>query len=417
MGIRNFRWERVAICIMLFLTVGWAQDDGDLSLQSVVRIAHQHNDQLAALRREVDAVKSRGITTWWPESPKLSIEWEGVPAGAGLGAYEERRLTFSQELEFPLNIYWRSRLAAQNLEAAQMHYAQRLAVTREEVILAYTHYLASRDRLTLAAKRVQLAAEFLQKAQIRRQAGEAPAVEVARAQVELGQAENIRFRTESEYSAAQAALNIVLGRDPGQNITAMDTLVYRRYEVAPDYLNPPEISEHPLLGESTARVKMAGQLHKLAWGGLLPSINLSAFRQNIGGDPDFYGMEIGLRIPLWFAFRQRGEIQEASALLSAHRHRHRAVKLRLLADIEQAYEAFVAARRQAENYHGKLLAPANEVYRIARRSYETGETGYLQMLESQQTLIDVRIGHVAVLADYYAAIAALEKAAGIFILE
>jgi len=92
-------------------------------------------------------------------------------------------------------------------------------------------------------------------------------------------------------------------------------------------------------------------------------------------------------------------------------------KLQLLAAIESAFAAFEATRRQAESYDTGLLNQANEVYRIALRSYETGEAGYLQLLEAQRTLIEVRQGYIEALASYYAAVAALEEASGVVIIQ
>ncbi len=66
-----------------------------------------------------------------------------------------------------------------------------------------------------------------------------------------------------------------------------------------------------------------------------------------------------------------------------------------------------------ERYIQTLLAQAEEVYRIALRSYEEGEVGYLQLLEAQQTLIAVRRGYIDALASYQAALAELERATGI----
>ena len=408
----------VVITISLFLPIaGRAQDSDALSLQSVISLAEQKNYRLLALRRETEAAKARSWTTWWLADPSLSVEWEGVPSGAGLSAYGERRLTFSQEFEFPLNMYWQNRLATQRVETAVMRYAQGRAAVRKQAIIAYTHYLAVLENIALTKQQVQLAQYFLETAVIRRNAGEAPALEVARAQVEVARAENELYSMESEHVATLATLNAVLGHDPDHKISSLDSLVYRRYNVALDSLKQLAVVVHPLLGETAARVRAANQLRKLAWGSLFPSIEFSVFRQNIGGNPDFYGMEIGLKIPLWFAFRQRGKIKEASAMLSAHTHRHNAAELSLLAEIEHTYAAFTAARQQAEIYREKLLAPANEVYRITRRSYESGESNYLQLLESQQTLIEVHVGHIAVLANYYIAIAALEKAGSMTIIK
>jgi len=128
-------------------------------------------------------------------------------------------------------------------------------------------------------------------------------------------------------------------------------------------------------------------------------------------------VQIGLKVPLWFPFRQRGEIQEASALLAAQEHQRANTQLQLMSAIESAHAAFESARQQAENYTSSLLEQAHEVYRIALRSYEKGEAGYLQLLEAQQTLVEVRRGYLETLENYHSALAALEEASGVAILQ
>jgi len=303
------------------------------------------------------------------------------------------------------------------VEATAQRYEQGKLEIRAAAIAAYTQFLASRRGLALSKERVELAQEFLDKAEIRRRAGEAPAIEFVRARVELAQAQIELRNFESAYITAQAQLNTVLGRNPEQEVLATDSLRYHQFDLSLSALKQQALVEHPRLREANALVGAASHLRKLAWGSLLPAVEVTAFRHNLGGNPDFYGAAIGLKVPLWFAFRQRGEIQEASALLASQENQRANTRLQLLAAIESAFAAFEATRRQAESYATGLLDQANEVYRIALRSYETGEAGYLQLLEAQRTLIEVRQGYIAALASYYAAIAALENASSVIIMQ
>jgi cobalt-zinc-cadmium efflux system outer membrane protein len=394
-----------------------AQENGDFSLHAAIALAQENNPQLAALRHQIAAAKGRAWTTWWLTDPVFSVEWEGVPSGTGLGQFDERKLALAQEIEFPTNILWRNRFAGSEVEATAQRYEQGKLEIRAAAVAAYTQFLASRHGLALSKERVELAQEFLDKAEIRRRAGEAPAIEFVRARVELAQAQIELRNFESAYLTARAQLNTVLGRNPEQEVLATDSLRYHQFDLSLSTLKQHALAEHPRLREANALVGAASHLRKLAWGSLLPAVEVTAFRHNIGGNPDFYGAAIGLKVPLWFAFRQRGEIQEASALLASQENQRASTELQLLAAIESAFAAFEATRRQAESYDTGLLDQANEVYRIALRSYETGEAGYLQLLEAQRTLIEVHQGYITALASYYAAIAALENASSIIIMQ
>ena len=288
---------------------------------------------------------------------------------------------------------------------------------RASVITAYFQFLAARDGLSLAKQQVSLSQEFVDKAEIRRQVGDAASIEIVRARVELARAQNELRTAESGHRSGWAQLNAVLGREADKGISSLDSLIYRRFDLSLPEIKQEALADHPRLSEANALVGAASSLRKLAWGSLLPAFEISGFQQEIEGDPNFYGVEVGLKVPLWFAFRQRGEIQQATGILASQESQRSQIHLQLLADIEGAYATFEAVNSQLENFATTLLDQANEVYRIALRSYEEGEAGYLELLEAQRTLIEVRRSYVETLTEYYVAIANLERASGITIIQ
>jgi len=411
---------RIAVRLIVLSCIvsvsGMAQEVTQLTLQTALTFAEQNNPALKAAKNEIDAAKGRGVTTWWLADPEVSVEWEGIPRGEGPDQFGSRKIAFSQEAEFPLNMYWRKRLANRDVLLSEKRFDEGRLELRAAVIGAWYDWLAARDGLALARERVELAQQFVDKVEIRRRVGEAPAIEVVRAGVELAQAQNQLQEKQSVFTEAAARLNSTLGQAPQSAIVSADSLRYRPVEVALKAIRQHAQTHHPRLLASEARVDAAGISRKLAWGSLLPDFKVSLFRQNIGGDPDFYGVELGLQIPLWFAFRQRGEIQQAGATLAMQKNLRSDVRLKLLAEIDDAYARFVAAKKQLENFNSTLLEQAAEVYRIALRSYEQGEAGYLQLLEAQKTLIEVRQSHIDALARYYTALAALEKAGAVMLI-
>ncbi len=405
------------LCALLFPVSVSAQDQQGLTLQAAVEIALEHNPQLRALQRKVAAARSRAPSTWWWQDPILSMEWEGIPRGAGLQQFEERRFTLRQEIDFPLNMIWRNRFAAREVEVVVREYEVARLETRAAAISAYTDFVATREALALARKRDELSREFYEKAEIRRRVGEVGAIESVRARVELAQARNEFRMAESDFQAAKAALNAILGRDADENLTARDSLTYKPLQLSLQEIKQLALQRHPQILWARARIGAAGYLKKLAWGSFLPSIEATGFQQNLGGNPNFYGIEVGLRIPFWFLIRQRAEIQAASAELVSVKSEAEGVRLRLDAEIEAAFSRMQAVKKQVEMYHTELLQQANEVYRIALRSYEEGEIGYLQLLEAQRTLIEVRRGYIETLANYQKALAELERSSAVMIFE
>ncbi len=396
---------------------GSAQNHEPIKLSSAIRLAEENNPELAAMKANIAVARGRAIGFWWLPDPQVSLEWEGVPRGAGLNAYDEKRINLTQEIEFPTNILWRNRLAAREVESVMYEYELARLQIRAEVIDAYTEFISRRDQLALARQRVDLARDFYDKANIRRRVGEAAAIESVRAGVELAQARNELRMAESDYRAARARLNALLGREADREMAASDSLRYIPFQMNLEAIKARAMEQHPQLRLARARLSAAGYVRKLAWGSLLPSIEATGFQQNIGGNPNFYGVQIGFRLPLWFAFRQRGEIQAATSEVAARRYDTMAVRLRLFSRIEAAYALVKAAQEQVRTYNTELLQQADEMYRIVLRSYEEGEVGYLALLEAQRTLIEVHRGYIETLARYQSALAELERSSSIPIFD
>ena len=69
--------------------------------------------------------------------------------------------------------------------------------------------------------------------------------------------------------------------------------------------------------------------------------------------------------------------------------------------------------QQVANYQENTLQEVEELVRIATRSYEEGEMGYLEMAEALRTMNRVRLGYYDTLFQYLSAQAELELAVGV----
>ncbi len=73
----------------------------------------------------------------------------------------------------------------------------------------------------------------------------------------------------------------------------------------------------------------------------------------------------------------------------------------------------MVAQKQVQNYVENTMQEVEELVRIATRSYEEGEMGYLEVAEAMRTLNRTKAGYLDVLYDYLSARADVEKAVGI----
>jgi cobalt-zinc-cadmium efflux system outer membrane protein len=119
---------------------------------------------------------------------------------------------------------------------------------------------------------------------------------------------------------------------------------------------------------------------------------------------------VGMPIPL-FDRNQGGIKQAAAAVQIAQADLHLTLNV-AHAQVDLAYRHLVQSRRLVEAYHAKALSAAESLFETAKKSYETGKTTMLSLLDAHHTRIDIQEAYLDVLYNYQRDILRLESAAG-----
>jgi len=81
-------------------------------------------------------------------------------------------------------------------------------------------------------------------------------------------------------------------------------------------------------------------------------------------------------------------------------------------EIDKTLAEMRVAEKQVLNYEANALDEVNELVRIAKRSYEEGEMGSMQVSEALRSMIRVQVGYYEAVVRYQSALANLEVAVG-----
>ncbi len=130
---------------------------------------------------------------------------------------------------------------------------------------------------------------------------------------------------------------------------------------------------------STERQReLASQAKQARW----PDLDVTVFREE-ELDKTSNGVAVGLKVPLWNA--NRGEIARAEAAVNVASAEADRTRLDLLAELEERVKDLDVANTQVQTLSKEILPSAAESLRIARRSYEEGETSILDLLDAERT--------------------------------
>lgn len=135
-------------------------------------------------------------------------------------------------------------------------------------------------------------------------------------------------------------------------------------------------------------------------------------RQKIGGNSRLFGVGIGLSFPLWFFSNQNGQVQEASGILKQLESDATNQELEIQAAIKNSYLSVQSEQTRVIIYQREILPLAEEGLRVAQRSYQEGEIGYIEFLAARQSSFATKVDYIDALLKFNIARAELEQAIG-----
>ena len=414
-----YRSVLLAVPVMCFLSLGMMAHTAYaqvLSREAAVQLALGQNPGVIAAQQVWEAARARITQVRALPDPELELEYEELPGVTRTGDFGERSFGATQTIEFPLKWWRRSQAASHAAKATRLAVLEmtRLDI-RFRVKMAYDRVLFEEKRLEYIMQNLQLAQDFLKKAQQRLEAGDVAQLEVLRAEVEAGRAANRAAEVRGDLSVAKAELNTLLARPSRTPLEMKGDLDYRPIKLELENLQLLALQRRPdFLGAEWA-VESRLSAQGAARAALLPELNLGVFRQTIrgatGGD-DFWRVGFAVEFPLWGAARQRGELAEAKAVVAQAFAEKNGARNQMLLEIESAFIELQTSEKQVMLFQERILREAERSFEVANRSYAEGKAAYLELLEAQKTLIEVREEYAVALFNYRSALYQLERASG-----
>jgi len=125
-----------------------------------------------------------------------------------------------------------------------------------------------------------------------------------------------------------------------------------------------------------------------------------------------YMAELSLNLPWLNRSRHDAEIQEAQSQVNAQRAELQTRRAMILQEIQEAFIRANSASRLVELYRDTLRPQAQATLRSASAAYQADQTDFLNLIDSQNTVLDVEYSYYRALSEFDARVADLERAIG-----
>ncbi len=399
--------------ILIGLMFLWTQvlgQDSLLTIQQAVESAYLGNAELQQLHAQLRQKENMWKTVTGISAPEISYFKEGVSTGPG-DPFAEQRFTISQEFDFPLTTAYRLKGLSQELEALRHKLKARENEIKVDVKSRYVEVVYALHLQQSRQHQLELAQELYKAVYTKFETGMGNGIDLANAELRLDQAKNDLDQTEWILHQARYGLFFSMGlpvEDQKYSIQFSDTLYATDIEIS--QIMTLAVQERQPEFLATKNEMMATDYFlKEARSNILPDIRLNLYTQDYGTGFDYRGFEVGLRIPIWYPFDQRGKINIALAKQEEVQWKQQEVKLSMKKQVEYAWHNYSVSRSVIERYNTNMKEKADHLRSLSMRAYQLGEIDLLNLLNAQQTYLTSEERYLAALRDYFLQLVTLEK--------
>jgi outer membrane protein, heavy metal efflux system len=385
---------------------------GALTLREALALALTENPELAAFAWQERANEARILQAGLRHNPELGLQVEDIlGTGDFSGAREaQTTLQLSQVIELGGKRAARTAVASQSRGITRSEYELKRVEVLGDVTRRFIEVVANQHALDLALTNRQFAADALRTVQQRVTAGKASALEERKAQVALARGEVLAEGARHELNAARKKLAASWrGTQPVFEKAEAD--LFARKPVPPFEALMSRISKSPEMARWVSEKKLREAEIKLADARRIPNVTLGGGIRRLEG-PNEQAFVLGLSMPWQIFDRNQGGAAEARALLGRTKAEQEAAEVRLNVVLIGLYEEMLHDIHVMEGLQKEILPKAEDALAISRDGFAQGRFSYLEVLDAQRTIFDVKQEYIQTAASYHRFLVELERLIG-----
>ncbi|MBL8007930.1 MAG: TolC family protein [Ignavibacteria bacterium] len=393
----------ITACLLFFEKEVISQSK--MKLDDVIKISIENNQSIKSSKFNIEKEKAINLKSFNIPKPELFIEYEGVQGS--LSNADSRKIGILQMIEFPTNYFLRSDVQESQIKVAEEELNSSVNSLRTNVKLNYYNLLLLNELLKTSKENYRIYEDFLFTAEKKYEAGESSNLEVLGARVNKIKFENEIKNLESEIKTSQSEIRTLMNVD--YDVTPVEEISYTEVRLNKTELLTKAINNNPELKMLNFQKEKFSNKISLSKGELLPDISFKYFKQKLLGNDNYWGMEVGLGIPLWFWWQQSGNIKESNYEYKIASSEEAGFRKTLENEINKTFEEYENSLRQVKFFNEEALKETEEILRQAKKSYEEGEIGYVEYLQALNLAYETRTQYLNSIYNFNQSIIKLEK--------
>jgi len=388
------------------------EPSGILTLRQALALALMHNPRLKAYSWKVRETEAMQLEASLRPNPELQVEVENIGGPGEKREFDSALLTIqlSRLIELGGKRSKRERVALLDNILAGWDYETEKLDLLTEVAKIFVDVLAAQQKLAFTEELLLLSQEVLSVVERRIDAGKDSPLEKTKAAVAHSTIKIEHQRAIRELEATRKRLSSAWCIDEPLFTSAAGHLNIV-YPVPPIDDLSDFIEENPEIIKGSLEIDKQRAALDLEKARAFPDVTLSGGLQRFN-DTSEKLFVFGISIPLQFSNRNQAGKLLAAYKLAGTRQVRKAEETRIHMELESTYNDLSSAYMEATELREHVLHGAQSVFDASMLSYKEGKLDYLNVLDAQRTLFEVKKKYIEVLAEYHKAKADVEQLIG-----
>lgn len=381
-----------------------------LTIQDAVDQAIKNNAPINQMRSQLNQKKEEWRTQTGISSPEFSYMKEGINNKAA-DPFQEKRMTVSQSIDFPLTTAYRIKGIRQEEKAMEFSIQEEERKVKASVKSRYVEVIYALHLQKLRNQQLKLATELYNAVYTQFETGMGNGMDLTKAELQVAESNNDIDDARRQLHQARYSLFNLMGLPPENQkytIEFMDSLKSNNVEIS-QITALSVLTEQPSYQSSLKELEASGYFLKEAISNILPDIRFNLYKQDYGTGYNFNGFELGLSFPIWYPLEQKGKIRMNLARQEEIQWKQKEIRSGVKEQIEHAWHSYEVSRSTIKRYDETIRSKAEKLQALTLSAYKLGEVDLLNLIQAQQIYLNSQQRYLSALREFYIQLIELEK--------
>lgn len=404
------------IIFILLLISSWLF--AQTSLETLIEESLAQNPLLKAGKNKYLAKEFMAEASGVFPDPMLGFTQWIDPVETRVGA-QQNIYSLSQKIPFPGKLSLKEEIGLTEALSDKYYYSVlKLNIIYNVKLSYFDLYLADRSLLILRDY-FSLLKDFVEVSTVKYSTGQGIQAHVLKAQVEHATIQSRIFDLQRNRYSAQSNLNNLRNVEPNQQVEVIGDLdiIYENFGEIEALLK--RFEEHPNYLAAQSAIKQSELQKRLAIKEWFPDFTVQANYITVDGNnpnmvdngKDAWGVMAGINLPLWYSGRN-AQVQQSQYNMLMSQNYADNIRNELQRNISDLVFKANSLKETISLYHDVLIPQAETSLKSALSAYRSGTFGFLDLLDSERMLLQLRLAFLMEQVNYKKTIASLERAVG-----